>query len=457
MSQTTEMVCQVKMYNAKPCYLKIWDTEDQKCIFHSSKVDQKKESFSIELDRYIKQRRFVYDFTSFIFPAVSLNGKSFNDPVFFNRSVFHGEADLSNTEFSFDADFRDAEFLNIVNFDKCKFHHSAYFSRVGFHFAKFSSAKFMGEVDFFRAEFINMADFSGAEFHDIATFAEALFQEDVDFQFSTFYNQAYFIGFNEYKCFNRELNFSRIFLEKDAVIYFEKVNLTKSTLLDTNVEQVIFRDVEWHKPDKIWMRRKQALWDEFRPLDKEENRDFEKIAENYRQLVLNYERKRDYETAENFHIGEMEMRRKKKGSDTKNKLGRGIKECVNSYTLYKVLSYYGTSYWQSFFVLLFFLGLFSAFFLYAGFEPSEKTTAGLSGIIEYNISSDTEHKPVSFGQWLGDYREAGLLTLSIITFQRERFYEPVGHYSRCWLFVSVIVLTGQAAMVLLAIRRRFRR
>ena len=39
----------------------------------------------------------------------------------------------------------------------------------------------------------------------------------------------------------------------------------------------------------------------------------DEIAENYRQLVLNYEHKRDYDTAEDFHVGEMEMRRKKKG------------------------------------------------------------------------------------------------------------------------------------------------
>jgi len=78
-------------------------------------------------------------------------------------------------------------------------------------------------------------------------------------------------------------------------------------------------------------------------------------------------------------------------------------------------------------------------------------------MIEYNLVPDAQHHPVGFGQWIDDYARAILFSLSIITFQRERFYEPVGDWSRFWLFLSVLLLTTQAAMVLLAIRRRFKR
>ena len=75
--------------------------------------------------------------------------------------------------------------------------------------------------------------------------------------------------------------------------------------------------------------------------------------------MLNYERKRDYETAESFHIGEMEMRRKKRGR-------------LNVYSFYRLLSNYGTSYWQGFNILVLMLLLFSGIFLLTGFKPSNR-------------------------------------------------------------------------------------
>ncbi|HEV8366905.1 MAG TPA: hypothetical protein VGQ39_03050 [Pyrinomonadaceae bacterium] len=56
-----------------------------------------------------------------------------------------------------------------------------------------------------------------------------------------------------------------------------------------------------------------------------------------------------------------------------------------------------------------------------------------------------------------DLGESVLFTLSIITFQKERFYEPVGWQAKLCLYSAVLFLTAQAALVLLALRRRFKR
>src|SRR2546422_10086987 len=76
---------------------------------------------------------------------------------------------------------------------------------------------------------------------------------------------------------------------------------------------------------------------------------------------------------------------------------------------------------------------------------------------EYNIFSDTSHHAVSVKEWAADYLSAMSLCASIVTFQKDRFYEPLPGISRLWLFLAVIAFAGQSAMTLLALRRRFRR
>ena len=138
------------------------------------------------------------------------------------------------------------------------------------------------------------------------------------------------------------------------------------------------------------------------------------------------------------------MQRKKKG-------------WLNVYSFYRILSNYGTSYWHGFTVLVLMLLFFSGIFLLTGFQPGKETSGIEQRLIEYNLWPDSKHESVSLRQWLPDYGKAILFTLSIITFQRERFYQPVGAWSQFCLFIAVFVLTSQAALVLLAIRRQFRR
>jgi len=205
------------------------------------------------------------------------------------------------------------------------------------------------------------------------------------------------------------------------------------------------------------------LWDEFEPLQNigifhrnaaGNDRDYEKIAENYRQLVLNYEACRDYDTAESFHIGEMEMRRKKKAANIKNLRLRRIRKWLNSYGVYRVLSNYGTSWLQALTLLMALFCFFSLAFLYSGFRTTSEEP---QRTIEYNVLSDPDHHRVTGKEWMRDYFSAMCLSAAIVTFQKDRFDEPLPGISRAWLFLSVIALTGQVAMTLLAFRRRFRR
>src|SRR5437868_3565689 len=130
---------------------------------------------------------------------------------------------------------------------------------------------------------------------------------------------------------------------------------------------------------------------------------------------------------------------------------------MNAYSVYRISSNYGTSYVQAFIILIVLIFSFSLVFLYSGFQPSREGASNSTRVIEYNLLSDSNHQSVSFGQWASDYGSAVSLSFSIITFQRDRFYEPLEGWSRFWLYIAVFVLPAQTAMVLLAIRRRFKR
>jgi hypothetical protein len=257
--------------------------------------------------------------------------------------------------------------------------------------------------------------------------------------------------------------FTRVTLDEKAEVVFEKANLRQTSFLDTNLERIHFRDMEW--PRKA---RRQALWDEFPHEGRQ--RDYEKVAENYRQLVLNYEAKRDFDTAEDFHIGEMEMRRKKKRKQAEYKAEKAewrsmetlwhcwgaIRERTNGYSIYKLSSNYGTSYGRGLLVLGVLLTLFSGIFLWSGLKPSKEHKDCLHDI-NYELCLHTACQRTLWQQKVDDSVSAFLFTLSLLTFQKERFYEPANRWTQFWMYIAVFLLAGQTALVLFAIRRRFKR
>lgn len=409
----------------------------------------------------------AWDFRGFQFPRVDLPRGVFPRAVRFENAVFHQEADFSRAVFEGEVDFSQTRFRETPTFNEAIFKATVRLLDTRFERgATFIGATFEGRVLLWDAYFENQPTlFSYVVFKQGAKFANVTFAREVSFKRATFNEEtAFFLERAnqpqvqnpvQYECFNDSCNFQGIKQGKDSILVFDRVNLGKATFIDTDVERISFRSVRWFSPTRTWPRRLRALWDEFRPQDGE--RDYERVADSYRQLVLNYESKRDYDAAEDFHVGEMEVRRKSAAADAKKQFWRKVSWRLNSYQLYRFSNNYGTSYWQGLLILLIMLGIFSGAMLLAGFRASKESVAGPSAVIEYDLWPDSDHHHVSAREWFADYREAVLFSLSIITFQRERFYEPLGWQSRLVLFVGVFTMTAQLAMVLLAIRRRFKR
>jgi uncharacterized protein YjbI with pentapeptide repeats len=333
----------------------------------------------------------VHDFRFFHFPAIDLSRSRFAKPLRLAEAIFSGEADFGRATFSGRADFGMATFSGRADFGMATFSGRADFGMATFsEEASFWVAAFSGRADFGRATFSGRADFGMATFSEEASFWMATFSGRADFGMATFsggakFGRATFSGETDFRgeTFRGVCLFTEVTLDEKAEVIFEKANskanLTQASFLDTNLERIHFRDVDWPRKG-----RRQALWDEFPHEGGQPN--YEKVAENYRQLVLNYEAKRDFDTAEDFHVGEMEMRRKKKRTPAEIKAAeaksRGMKmlwhcwgtirEWTNGYSIYKLLSNYGTNYWQGFLVLVVLLALFSGIFLCTGLKPSKE-------------------------------------------------------------------------------------
>jgi uncharacterized protein YjbI with pentapeptide repeats len=456
------------------------------------------------------------DFQNAIFEKDALfNSIVVKEKATFSGCVFNAKSEFISSSFK-ELEFYNATFLQKAEFQNIKVQQSS----------DFDGTTFNGEANFIEASFgENAFDFDAFELkkndqleteteslYSHSSFIGAIFNEKADFFAAVFFNRAEFqdavfrkhtrfvsydadtspIEVQRFGMFHNGCDFIRVTLPKDEKFVFFRNDLSKARFHDTNLEEIIFRDVQWAKAQTRLQRllrgKSYFLWDEIRPMEgMRDYPDDAKTAENYRQLVINYEGKRDYETAEYFHIGEMEMRRKRleenlfsfepipdafsepEGLDEdwhKSKLYylnypfylfHELRKKVNGYSIYLISSRYGTSYPQAIAILFLLTLMFPLFFLYAGFKSGKESTVEQPRIIEYNLFSDSTHQTVAFGQWINDYSEALSYTLSIITFQRERFYEPLNLQSRMLLYISVFVLTAQTAFVLLAIRRQFKR
>jgi uncharacterized protein YjbI with pentapeptide repeats len=379
------------------------------------------------------------------------SGAIFSEGATFSGAAFSEEANFGGAAFSWGADFFDATFSEEAYFRGATFSEEADFVE-----ADFSAVVFSGKANFGEAIFSGKASFRETTFSGEASFRwGTTFSGEADFREAIFSGKAAFPG----ETFQDVCLFTGVALdEKAEVVFKEKANLTQASFLDTNLERIHFRDVKWPHKDS-----RQVLWDEF--LHKGGQPDYEKVAENYRQLVINYEAKRDFDTAEDFHIGEMEMRRKKKGKQAEDEAAKakwlGMKllwRCwgvINGYSIYKFLSNYGTSYLQGLLVLGMLLVLFSGIFLWSGLKPSKEHIGSLRAINYEPCLHTACQRP--WQQKVRDSAKAIVFTLSLLTFQKDRLYEPANACTQLWICIAVPLLAGQTALVLFAIRRRFKR
>ncbi|MFQ5673761.1 MAG: pentapeptide repeat-containing protein [Nitrospinales bacterium] len=263
--------------------------------------------------------------------------------VDFTGHVFETRVDFSGAIFTGKTVFKNAKFLDGVNFRKVEFSGpdgvdfgEATFSGEGW--ANFGGAGFLeGRADFRSAIFSGRggANFRWARFSGKggADFFKARFSGAGGADFG----EAVFSGgggavFNQVECsgpgeiifvatrFDKNclISFRSIKVENPRNVRFENVYLGRTSFYKTNVEEFTFRNVRFHEGEPGLLKREQLvdeIWNDLAPEKKQRTYDknyYRHLEILYRQLKRNFEGRHDSARAEDFHYGELEMRRRQK-------------------------------------------------------------------------------------------------------------------------------------------------
>jgi uncharacterized protein YjbI with pentapeptide repeats len=292
------------------------------CILHSAKADKDPEAFAEALTahRQTKGDRFAYmvfpDMNAFMSDtlpiAVDFSSATFSSIVFFNDVTF-SEANFEGTTFSAGAAFNGAAFPGQANFGGATFSAGAFFD-----FATFSA-----EADFDQVTFSAKARFKGVKFSSGADFQRTQFTGRVSFWASHFMGRTIFafvppaLGQGEEPqheessgpTFARaqEVDFSEVFIVPPDALIIQHTDLQRCRFLDTDLRKIEITGV-------IWPRRgyRLVVYDEIAPM--QDPYPWDQLERLYRELKQNYDDRRKYLLAGEFHYSEKEMQRRNPGT-----------------------------------------------------------------------------------------------------------------------------------------------
>jgi len=378
------------------------------CILHSE--DKTKDPVAFReaiLATWNLKESASHDFRAVFFPG------SFGHMDFFCSRQFQKSIDFSRATFTETANFIGATFIERADFSNVIFLNNVHFFE----------ATFAKRVDFTGATFKKSADFIGTVFSEGASFFKARFQLWANFHGSTFEGSADFLRTSiegqvifrpqqSIRCIFRELE-----LNPEAKLLFQNVSLAQTEFAGTDLRLIDFVNVQWPR-----YKGRNVVYDEIILKEKPTSEEYAQVEHLYRQLIANYKNQEDYKRVGDFHYGEMEMHRK----------ASPWRRWISWYSIYWALSGYGERPNLALSWLAIFLAFFTGSLAWAGLQ-----------IIDSNYSA-------SFGN-------SFFYLLQKVTLQRPTWAEPVGFWGKLVAGFSVLLIPGQAALFLLALRNRLGR
>lgn len=389
---------------------------------------------------------------------------TFTQAAYFNRATFTQAADFSRATFGQIADFFRATFGQDANFRRAAFTKDAVFFRVTFtrsaafvvaNFMKdafFSDATFRENADFGQATFTKHAAFEGTVFRGTASWEACHFLESAAFRHTTFDPQLAGVASGV---------FASASLAYPRKIIFDDVDLSRTSFLNCDVSEV------WFTTSARWAERGSrgvAVFEESVPpgyvtgLERDGERDYRAIAQIYQQLKKNYDTRLNYWTANEFHFGEMEMKRLVAPTEGRLLwLWRWMHPWLSVTAWYRYASDYGNSYRKP---MLWFLAVL---LLFAGLFPLPGVGLRRSGAtysVEETYSSAWRLGSSMKQKFQGESKLVGksmLVAVDTATFQRNPEYAPVYPWGRVLAIAETLLTSTLFGLFLLAIRRQFRR
>ena len=486
------------------------------CLMHSRHPGKDNATFQREFERILQEAgEGEADFSRFVFTTSDYNGREFKA-----NCVFLGAT------FAQDAVFRGATFTQGANFIGATFTRDAYFAGVAFtQAAGFFRATFNQRADFSVATFAQAAYFGGATFTQTAIFSAATFTQDTEFSRALFTRGADFglaaftrapdfskttltgaadfrearfqagVRFRETKFRNDNALepgpvFSNAAFAKPEALIFYKTYLGQALFHNCDVSKFVFSDVRWRKRSngKIMVFEEvvtlsgadKSFVKALQPGEGDsDGRNYAPIAELYQQLKKNFDDRRDYWTAGDFHYGEMEMKRLH--SPRRDPRVRWLHRYAGLAAWYKYASEYGESYVRPICWLIGTIFLFALLYPLARLrwqpgsaraEAGERQSTSDPAAKGGAFAKSDAHLPVTY-RGFPDYLRRGvsilirreksgfghglMTTLYVAAFQKDLEYQPSYPWGRLLALAELPLTSTIIALFLLAVRRQFRR
>lgn len=442
------------------------------CLMHSKDPGKQSgplfEEFRQEFERILEDAgENVAHFEQFAFPELDFSERTFRAICRFDSATFTRDADFYEAIFMKNADFSKVTFEKNVEFNSAFFTQNAGFHEATFeHKAFFNLATFTGDSDFSHATFRQEADFSFVNFEQAVHFIGTRFHGKADWLRSRFLDQAEFLSteFDPQEAGGPSAVFEMAYFLKPGEIVFDDVDLSRALFHNCDVSQLWFTSsVQWAKREgnrgfavfdetSIQQESADEIWTGGQPGHCE----YCAADQIYHQLKKNYDSRLDYSTADQFHYGEMEMKRL--GGPTDGpllELRRWFHRNLSLVALYRDASDYGNSYRKPMWRLLVTLILFAALL------PVPRVGLRRQGTRQAETYASVWRTGDGWTPNLwAETRLAGkavITSVDMATFQRSTEYTPAYPWGRVLAIFETLLTSTLFALFLLAIRRQFRR
>lgn len=423
----------------------------------------------------------------------------FKDVTNFKWTSFNGLANFRYAIFDAKVCFNSANFKKLADFNYTNFNQVTSFISTNFYLkADFKSAKFLERTIFSMATFNNLAYFKSAIFSNYAIFSSTVFsssayfdsvvfgkESNIFFRNTLFESKAYFqyctsegyLHFGNLKLGKKcKFDFQEAAFEKANRISFHTLRLEPNWFVNVDSRKFVFTDIDWGKTigwrdgrsfkEKLIFAAKcvasgfrQVFWKSDEILSTNIDGELKRLEERgikdrrkrlleiaYRQLSVNAEENNRYSEASQFRYMAME---------TKRLVNKGIWRFLNLHWFYKWTSGYGESWRRALVVLLGLLLLFSLVYIspVATFDHGEKKKEFVNDAVErqiFDVADTSERfKSLSLG-------ESAYYSLAVSALQKPE-PKPADSLTKILVILQTILAPLQAALLALAIRRKFMR
>lgn len=402
-------------------------------------------SFPIPYDHMFRERQFpkTADFSYCDFKTgvsfrkctfekgVKFTGATFHRSTDFTFSIFTEIAEFEKAVFEQDVDFSGADFECEANFSEAIFEDVASFAAGFSKDASFSNVHFHEMAEFTDAEFVGGADFVGATFHKEGDFSNVVFDGEVSFNLSEIRDSIFFgrpDGGREAFGDRSTLSLENARIDKPELFSFYCTRLKPGWFVNVDASKFNFTNVSWAekgiKQNLSWYGPSHQL-----------------LAIAYRRLAINAEENHRYGEASEFRYLAMDVRR----FERKSRIPWRKFAIWELTWWYWLASGYGEKIGRALIGLVSLWALFGVLYCFVGFSrwsPEASSPEAATTIVRDSVGS-----PLSFGDGL-------MYSAQVMTLQKPK-PEPASRTAKTLVLLETFSVPIQAALLALAIRRKF--